>query len=104
MLATVIEVVQLLGMKELPGVLVADKGIVVPGIPQAEDNAGELARAVVALAVIVMFFAAEIARLVLLARSDQVPPGPAAAQMIERREFARDVERLVVAGRGRRHE
>src|SRR5580704_16605871 len=51
-----------------------------------------------------MFFAAEIARLVLLARGDQIPARPAAAQMIERSEFARDMERLVVAGRGGRHE
>ena len=104
MLAAMVEVVQFFRMKELPGFLVAREGIVVPGIPQSEDNAGELARPVVALAVLVMFFAAEIARLVFLARGDEIPTGAAAGEPVERSELARDVERLVVARRGGRHE
>lgn len=65
MLAAMIEVVQFFGMEELSGFLVADKSIVVPGIPQPEDDAGEFTRPVIALAVLVVFFATEIARLVL---------------------------------------
>ena len=80
MLAAMIEVMQFFGMEELPGFLVADEGIVVPGVPQSDDDAGELARAVVALAVLVMLFAIEIARLVLLARGDEIPARPAAAE------------------------
>src|SRR6516162_4886276 len=100
MLAAVIKVMQLVGMEELPGRLVADEGVVVPGVPKADDDAGELARPVVALAVLVVFFAAEVARLVLLAGGDEVPPCPPSRQPIERGELARHVERLVVAGRG----
>jgi hypothetical protein len=42
--------------------------------------------------------AAEILRLFLHARGDQVPAGAAAADMVEGSELARHVERLVVAG------
>jgi len=42
---------------------------------------------------------AEIQRLVRIARRHYIPSGAAAADVIERREFPRDVIRLVVSGR-----
>jgi hypothetical protein len=39
---------QLVGMEELPGLLVADEGIVVPAVPQPDDDLRELARPLVA--------------------------------------------------------
>src|SRR5579864_4104414 len=104
MLAAVVEIVQFFRMKELPGLLVANERIVVPSVPQADDDAGEFTRPVVALAMLVVRFAIEIARLVFLARGDEIPPRPAAGEPIERGELACDVERLVVAGRGGGHE
>src|SRR6185437_16278782 len=96
-LAAMIELMQRVRPEELPGFLVPNEGVVVPAVPQAEHNPGKLARAFVALAVLVVLFAIEIARLVLLTGRHEVPAGAAAAQVIERRELPRHVERLVVA-------
>ena len=58
----------------------------------------ELRGAVVADAVLEMLVAAEVHRLVLGLRGDEVPAGAAAADMVDGEETARDVVRLVVGG------
>ncbi len=85
------------------GVLVADDGIFLPAVPQPFHHLRELGRATVAL----MLWRqghAEIGRLGLAARRDQVPPTPAAADLVERGEEARDMERFIEGGAGRRDE
>ncbi len=66
----------------------------------AGHDLGELVGAVVALGVPVVRVAVEVQRLDLHAGGDEVPAGAAAADVVERGELARDVERLVVARRG----
>jgi len=90
-----------LGGVEVDAVLlVADDGAVLPGIPQAEHDLGELAGAGVAVGMRHMRVVAEIERLGGGKRSDEIPAGAALADLVERGEEARDGERLVI---GRRH-
>jgi len=51
-----------------------------------------------------MLVAAEVPGVLDILRRHQVPARPATAQMIERGELAGDGERLLVAGRRRRHQ
>ena len=90
---------QLLGVEIAARHPVADKGVVVPAVPQPFDDLDEFDGAVVALAVLVMLLAAEIVGFVDGRRRHDVPAGAAAADMVERGEFAGDVIGLVVARR-----
>jgi hypothetical protein len=63
---------------------VADKGVFGEAVPEAGDDIVELAGAAVALAVIHMLGHAEIERGVGVRRGDEVPPGPAVADVVER--------------------
>ena len=74
-----IEIMQLAGLEELTGFLVADEGIVVPGVPQAQHHPGKLAGALITFAVLVVLLAAEVASLVFLSRRHQIPAGTAVA-------------------------
>src|SRR5262249_2709646 len=91
-------------MKELPARLVAYEGIVVPAVPQPDHDLRELARPMIALAVLVVDVAAEVVGLAQHAGGDEVPAGAAAADMIDGGELARHMEGLVVARGGGRHE
>jgi hypothetical protein len=90
-LALVVEHVKLAGIEVDAGVHVADKGVVGPGIPKAGHHVVEFARTPVALVVFDMLGQPEIQRCVRIRRGDDVPAGAAVADVIERRESARDV-------------
>ena len=79
--------------------LVLDDGVILPGVPVAEHDFHEFVGAVVAQIVADHLVAAHVLRLAVVERSDDVPGGAALRHQIERGEQARDVERLVVAGR-----
>ena len=99
-LAGVIEHVTPVGIVEAALLLVEDEGVVVPGVPQAAHDLDELAGAPVAHRLRQMVLAAEILRLRVIGRGDQIPAGAAAADQVERGEAACDMIGLVV-GRGR---
>ena len=98
-LALVIERMQLRRIEELPARLVAHEGVVVPAVPQRGDHLGEFVGALVALGVAIVRVAVEVQRLGRHAGGDQVPAGAPAADVIERGELPRHMERLVVARR-----
>jgi hypothetical protein len=62
----------------------------------------ELGRALITVAVLGHVVEAEVLRRITPGAGDDVPAGAAAADVIERREAAREVVRLVVGGRRRR--
>ena len=61
-------------------------------------------RPAVAVGMVEMFIPTEVRSLVWISRGDDIPACPPPAEMIQRSEFARDVIRLVVTGRGRRNQ
>ena len=99
-----IQPVNLFRVKEQPRFLIQSERIVIPAVPETLHNPGELARALVTIRVFVVLIAAEIVRLVLETRGDDIPAGAAVAHVIERSKLARDVEGLVVTGRRRRNQ
>ena len=99
MLALVIEEVKLFRIEIKPRFLVGDDGVVFPAIPQAKHDAGEFARAVVAVGVRDMAVAVEVQRFGGGERGDEVPAGAAVADLVERGEEARHVIGLEI-GRG----
>ena len=98
-LAMMIEYVELLRIEVLSRLDVANERVVGPAIPQARHDVEEFARATVTRRMLHVLLEAEIQRLVRIARRHHVPSGAPAADVIERREFPRDVIRLVVSGR-----
>ncbi len=74
----------------------------VPTRPMAEHHLHELVGAVVAQVVLGVVFQAEIRRLGIVQRGDDVPGRASAGQVIEGREHPRDVERLEIRGRAGR--
>ncbi len=103
-LSLVAEDVHLVEVEPDAALLVAQKGIVLPAVPQTDDDVVELGGAVVAHAVLEMGVAAEIHRLVLGLRGDEVPAGAPAADVVDGEETARDVVGLVVGSRAGRHQ
>ncbi len=95
-----IEHVHLVGFEEHAALDVADEGVVRPGIPQAGHHVVELAGALVALGVLHMVVEPEIQRGVGVGGGDDVPAGAAAADVVDRGELPRQVERLAVGGGG----
>ncbi len=102
MLALMSEIVEFLRVEIARAGPVTDEGVVVPAIPQAENHFGELDGTVVALAMLEMFLAAEIIGLCDICGGDDIPARAAVADMVERRVFARNVIRLIVASGGGR--
>ena len=98
-LAAVVEPVDLVGIGEAAALLVDDQRIVFPAVPQAGDDLHELVGAVVAQVVLEMLLVAEVLGLRIVERGDDVPGDAAAGHQVERREQARDMERLVVGRR-----
>jgi hypothetical protein len=84
--------------------LVEDAGILLPAVPEALHHLHELGRALVAEVVFHVLLAAEVAGLDLGPGGHDVPARAAAAEMVQRGPFARDVIGLVVGGGGRRDE
>ena len=95
-LALVVDLVHLGRVGELAGLPVHDQRAVLPGVPQRRDGLQELLGPVVALVVVQMGLDAEVLRLRVVHRGDDVPRGPPAGQVVERGERAGDVERVVV--------
>lgn len=103
-LALVVEDVQPVGLEVAPGLLVVPERVVVPAVPQAGDDLHELPGPVVARGVVGLGVAVEVLRLGVRHRGDDVPGSPAGAEVIDRGELPRDVERLVVRRRRGRRE
>ena len=99
-LALVVQHMHLVGIEEDAAFLVADPGIVRPAIPQTGHDLIELAPAVIALPVLDMLLQAEIQSCIGVRRGDQIPAGSAVADVVQRRELAGDVIRIVERGRG----
>ena len=97
--ALVVEAMNLVGLGEKPRRLVLDDGVVLPGVPMAEHDLHEFVGAVVAQVVAEHLVAAHILRFAVIERGDDVPGRAPLRHQIERREHARDMERLVVARR-----
>ena len=88
------------GVVEDARLLVADEGVLVPAVPQAEHDFGELDRPLVAIGVRHVLVAAVVQRVLLVVRGHEVPGRAAAADLVERGELAGERIGLVV-GRGR---
>ncbi len=87
------------GIEVNAAVDIADEGVVGPAVPQARDHIEELARPLVAFAMLHVILKAEIQRGIGIGCGDEIPAGAAAADVVERREFARDVIGLIEGGR-----
>ena len=74
------------GSANTPARRVGEQRVVLPGVPQPRDHVDELARPVVALGVHRVLVEPEVVRRVGGAGGDDVPPGPALRQVVERRE------------------
>jgi hypothetical protein len=95
--ADVVEGVDPVGVGVVPAVVVAQDRTVLPAVPELGDDLQELGGAGVAVPVR-RAFDAEVVRLGLARRGDDVPSGPAAADVVQRGELAGHVEGLVVGG------
>ena len=87
-----------------PAFRIAEEGIVGETVPEAGDHIVELARTVIARIVLHLRVLTEIQRRIWIRGGDDVPPRPAAAEMVERGEAPGDVIGLVEGGRGGRHQ
>ncbi len=96
--APVVEPVQLVVVEVDPGRLVVAERVVVEAVPQAGHHLVELRGPPVALLMLDMLGEAEVARLGVVERGDQVPARPSPAEVVQRGERPRQVVRLVVGG------
>jgi len=92
------------GIEEQAAFLVADKGVVIPAVPQLEHDIGIFRGAFVSLLGRQMLRLAKVGRLLLVGAGDEIPADPAAAEVIEGRDHARDREWRGVGRVDRRHE
>ena len=97
--ALVVEPMDLRGIGEDAALAVEDDRVVLPRVPVAEHRLHELVGAVVAGVVLGMARPAEVGRLGVVQRRDHVPGRAAADHVVERREDAGHVKRLVVRRR-----
>ena len=97
--AVVVEPMDLRGIGEDAALAVEDDRVVLPRVPVAEHRFHELVGAVVAGVVLGMARPAEVGRLGVVERRDHVPGRAAADHVVERREDAGHVKRLVVRRR-----
>src|SRR5262249_27021708 len=95
-LSSVVEDVQLLPVEISARSLATDEGVSVPAVPQSPHDGYEFARPFVAVGVIGIAVATEIAGLAISEGGDDIPAGAAAAQMVQRREFPSHMVWLVV--------
>jgi len=99
-LALVRDPVDPAGVEIEAGLRVGDDRLRIPAVPQLEHDLDELLRDPVARVVLGVRPRAEVRRGGRDHRGDDVPTGPAVADVIERRELAGDRVRVVVGGRG----
>src|SRR5262249_20371250 len=100
-LSLVLERMHLGAIDEDTRLPVAHDGAFVPAMPQPADNVDELARNLVALVVLDMGLAAEIAIGFRRTGRDDVPGHATFGEVGQRLEHARDVERLAETRRDR---
>ncbi len=81
----------LLGVEKDAVLDIAYEGVVGEAVPKAGDHVIELARPIIAVAMLHVFAHAEIERCIRVGGGDDVPAGAAAADMVERGEAARHV-------------
>ena len=98
-LAAMLGRVQLLGVGPDPGVERRDDGVLVPRVPDLHDGLDELLGTRVAVGVRGVCSAAEVARGDRARRRDDVPAGPAVAQVVDGREAPGEIPRLGVGRR-----
>ena len=94
------EHVQFCGIEEQAALLVAQEGVIRPGVPQSRHDIEELAATPVAGVVLDMFVEPEVHRLVRVAARHEVPARPAVADVVERGELAGHMVGFVVGGGG----
>ena len=87
-----------------PSLAILDEGVVLPCVPQPQHHIGEFARPRITLGGRRMGGAAETVGLGGRGRGHEVPAGPAAADLVQRREQARDVIGFDEAGGEGRHQ
>ena len=97
--AAMVEAAHLRWIREHPAHLVEHDGVRLPRLPVREHHLHELVGAVVARVVVGDPVRPEVRGLGVVERGHHVPAGPAPGHVVEGREQARDVERLVVRGR-----
>jgi hypothetical protein len=98
-LALVVELVDRLGLGEQAVLAVEHQRVVIPGVPEPDGGLEELVRPVVARVVSQDLVDAEVLRLAVVDRGDDVPCRPTPGEVVERRERPRHMERRVVGGR-----
>src|SRR5216684_2096955 len=98
MLAAVVQHMHLRAVEPHPGRLVAEERIVLPTVPEPNDDIMEFSSALIAQRVVQMRIETVVHRLVLGLRGDEVPTGPAAADVVDGQEAASKVVGLIVAG------
>ena len=101
-LAVEIDRVDALAVGPLPRGGVADQGAVLPAVPESPDDVHELAGAGIAAVVFDQGALAEVPGRLRVVGGDDVPAGPAAADVIHRRQPPGQVERRAERGRRRR--
>ena len=99
-----LEPVHALGVEVDAALDVPHERVVRKAVPQPGDDVVELARATVTLIVLYVLFQSEVERCVGVRCRDDVPACATATDVIERREAARDVKRLVEGRRRGRDE
>ena len=102
--APVVEHVHAGGIEEDPALGVPDEGVVGEAVPEAGDHIVELARPDITGVMVHLLVLAEVQRRVRIGGRDDVPARASAADVVEGREAARDVEGRVEGRRGGRHE
>src|SRR6478609_9956890 len=95
-----VQLVELLRVEEHVVLDVGGEGVVLVGVPQATRNLDELESAAVAGGVVEVLLQPEVTAGAGVEAGDHVPARATAADEVERREPARQVERRVV-GRAR---
>src|SRR6266446_5434025 len=96
----VIEHVAPVRVVETAFLLVEQKRIVVPAVPETTHDVDEFMRPPITLGLRQMFVTAEILCFAVVCRRDEIPARASAADEIERRKPASNVIGLVISGGG----
>lgn len=91
-------------VEELPGFLIPEQRIFFKTVPQSHDDVGKFLRPFVTVRMGVMAIQIEIRRVFQLPTSDAIPPGAAAAEMVQRSKHAGHIVRLRIARRAGCHQ
>ncbi|GAA3310975.1 hypothetical protein GCM10020295_79470 [Streptomyces cinereospinus] len=97
-LPAMVDLPHLVGVGVDAALTVEQDGVVLPAVPQLGGDLDELARPLVAQRVLQVLVLPEVAGLVHGAGGDDVPAGPAAADVVQGGELAGGVEGLVEGG------